>query len=405
MRVIFWQGTVAMALTAAALTACLVGCGGGGSGGTGSGGAGGASASGGSTGSGGAVTGSGGNPTGSGGMGEQDAGSGGTVIDAGSGGSDASVMEAGGSGGAGVHGGTSGLANCPAGGNFAGMTPALAGAMTTISRPNALNGEGPIWVPSLSTFLYTSKIPTDGNTREIWKVNLTDRTEMQIKTGVGNNGMTLDNDDKIVSVDHKISGIVRLDPATGNQLEVVVSMYMGKHFKSPNDVIVRGDGNIYFSDPAYFTNQGPQDKTASTAFYRVSPAPARVVSIVESTGSKDPNGVALSPDDNTLYTVVTADRLVKKWTLATDGSVMGAGATFVPQTGSTPDGMCVDCAGNLYVATQAGLEVYGPNGGTKLTTLGPAAINCSFGGADHKTLFVTNDGGVWFATVNIPGLP
>jgi sugar lactone lactonase YvrE len=66
--------------------------------------------------------------------------------------------------------------------------------------------------------------------------------------------------------------------------------------------------------------------------------------------------------------------------------------------------MCTDCAGNIYVSTQSGLEVYSP-AGMRLANLGTRAINCSFGGADHKTLFVTTDTHVWYATVNIPGLP
>ncbi len=399
MRMSLGRTAKASAFVASALFG-VVGCSGGGeTPGTGSGGSigtGGSTGSGGTTGSGGS-TGSGGT-TGSGGS----TGSGGTTGSGGSpgdggpgdGGTDAPPS--------GLHGGTSGKYNCPAGGNYAGMVPMVTGMMT-IPRANSMNGEGPIWIPQQMTFFYTSGTGGDNGTRQIWKVDLAGRTQTAVKGGTGNNGLTLDNDDKLISVDHKMSAIVRLDVATGNVVEMIASQYNGAYFRSPNDLVMRGDGNIYFSDPAYFGGQGRMPKTNSTAFYRISPT--KEVSIVENTGQRDPNGIALSHDDNTLYTVVTGDRLVKKWALNADGSVNGAGMTFVAQTGSTPDGMCMDCAGNLYVSTVPGLEVYSPTG-TKLATLGNGkAINCSFGGADHKTLFVTNDTGAWFGTTNIPGLP
>jgi gluconolactonase len=276
------------------------------------------------------------------------------------------------------------------------------GATTTIASFQMSNGEGPVWNPTANTFFHTSKMPTDQNSRQVWKVDLTAHTQTSIQMNVGDNGMSLDNDNKIVAADHKMSAIVRLDPTTGAYLETIADRYNGAYFQSPNDVIVRGDGNIYFSDPAYFSSQGKTPKTATTAFYRISPA--KVVSVVEDDGTKDPNGVVLSADDNTLYTVVTGDKLVKKWSLNADGSINGAGTTFVRPKGNLPDGMCMDCAGNLYVGTQSGVEVYSPTG-TMLTMLGTNAVNCSFGGADHKTLFVTTDTNVWYSGVNIPGLP
>jgi sugar lactone lactonase YvrE len=94
--------------------------------------------------------------------------------------------------------------------------------------------------------------------------------------------------------------------------------------------------------------------------------------------------------------------VVKKWALNADGSINGAGMQFA-QTGPIPDGMCMDCAGDLYVATQNGLEVWSP-AGTKLMTIGTNAINCSFGGADHKTLYITSTRLQW-VTMSVPGLP
>ncbi|HXI56978.1 MAG TPA: SMP-30/gluconolactonase/LRE family protein [Polyangia bacterium] len=306
-----------------------------------------------------------------------------------------------------LHGGTSGRYICPPGASYAGVTPALSGAVSTASGPAGTpNAEGPIWVAPLGALLFTSSQDQGADIRQIWRLSPPGLDWISVKTNVGNNGMTLDPDNKIVSADHQMSAVVRLEPATGAVIEVIAGTYLGNHFRSPNDVIVRGDGNIYFSDPEYAVSRGPVPKVETTAFYRISPPPARQVSVVEDTGHRDPNGIALSPDDNTLYTLVAGDRLIKRWSLNADGSISGAGTTHVAQTGPTPDGMCVDCAGNLYVGTQTGLEVYSPTGARIVTLLeGSTAINCSFGGSDHKTLFVTGDAQIRFAATTIPGLP
>ncbi|HEX3694351.1 MAG TPA: SMP-30/gluconolactonase/LRE family protein [Polyangia bacterium] len=389
----------------------LVGCGGGGSSGGGTGGT--TSGTGGTaTGTGGASPGSGGSTaSGTGGSGQTDAGSGsGGTPAMGSGGTAGSgtdaATDAGNDTGSGtLHGGTSGAYICPAAGNYAGMVPTMSGTFTMSTGANTNNGEGPVWVGPLGALIFSSKFAVGGDAddfRQIWKLAPPNAAQVSVKSNVGNNGMTLDNDDKIVSANHQLSAIVRIDPATGEMIDTIAEKYMGNYFQSPNDVIVRGDGNIYFSDPAYFASQGKKPKTATTAFYRISPA--KVVSVVEDEGTKDPNGVALSPDDNTLYTLVTADQQVKKWALGADGSINGAGANFV-KTASTPDGMCVDCAGNLYVSTLSGVQVFSPAGQMVATIGGGKAINCSFGGADHKTLFITSDTHVRYGTMNIPGLP
>ncbi|HET6284990.1 MAG TPA: SMP-30/gluconolactonase/LRE family protein [Polyangia bacterium] len=385
-------------------------CGGGGGAG-GSGGSGGASS--GSGGSGGITVGSGGTMAGSGGT----SGAGGAATGGSGGGGTGGGGGSGGSGGAGdgsagdaprdvagdspsgLQGGTSGKYICTPGAVYG--PPAMMGALTTATGPVFDNGEGPIWVSATNTLMFTCK-QNGGPLRQIWKLVPPAMAPVNLFMTIGNNGMTLDNDNTILSADHERSAIVRLNPTTGAFVEVVAGMYMGNRFKSPNDLIVRGDGNIYFSDPQYFQDRGPGPKTATTAFYRISPAPARTISVVESTGTRDPNGVALSADDNTLYTVVTADRVVKKWALNADGSINGAGTQFA-QTGPIPDGMCMDCAGNLYVSTQNGLEVWSP-AGAKLTTIGSNAINCSFGGADHKTLYITSTRIQW-VTMSVPGLP
>ncbi|HEY2903404.1 MAG TPA: SMP-30/gluconolactonase/LRE family protein [Polyangia bacterium] len=311
-------------------------------------------------------------------------------------------------------GGASGRTICPAGVGYSGMTPAMTGAITMGQGEILANAEGPVWMASQGAFLFTAKMPGRDDIRRIGKFTMPGAVQTFIKvssgnTNLGNLGMTLDNDDQLLTADTQLSAVTRVDPVTGDTVETIAAQYMGRAFESPNDLIVRGDGNIYFSDPDNANVLGPKPKTGNTAVYRI--APNQEISVLEIIGpetaqhTNDPNGVALSPDDNTLYFIITHRTQVKKFALGADGAPVGASTVFASKTGMTPDGMCVDCAGDVYVSTQAGVEVYDP-AGNKLTTIGPAgAINCSFGGSDHQVLFVTAAPHVWWVNMNIPGLP
>ena len=125
------------------------------------------------------------------------------------------------------------------------------------------------------------------------------------------------------------------------------------------------------------------------------------------TPSSRPNGIELSPDENTLYVGDVGNRTIAKFTLAADGSVMMAtGVNFVAQTmHDTVDGMCVDCAGNVYASTSGGVEVYS-SAGTYIGTVPTGeASNCTFGGADRKTMYVTSRAVLKYVTLNVAGLP
>src|ERR1041384_3046950 len=111
---------------------------------------------------------------------------------------------------------------------------------------------------------------------------------------------------------------------------------MGKPFNEVNDLVMRTDGNIYFSDPAYGAGAANQDMPA---FYRLSPAGV----VTRILAAKDANGVALSPDGAWLYLGTTGGPPVRRFPLAADGSPMGAGTPWVDPAS---DGMAVDCAGN-----------------------------------------------------------
>jgi gluconolactonase len=179
-------------------------------------------------------------------------------------------------------------------------------------------------------------------------------------------------------------------------------------FGAPNDLVVRRDGNVYFTDSDWGARPGSAH--ARMAVYRLSPA-GQLSRVLE---MEKPNGIALSPDGATLY--VGSDAQNKVWRLPVDAAgAPGAPALFidgaaVPGGFKVPDGICVDDAGDLYVANNAdevkAIVVFDPAG----RALGRIPIperpsNCTFGGADRRTLYVTTLHAVYAVPVPTPGLP
>jgi gluconolactonase len=114
----------------------------------------------------------------------------------------------------------------------------------------------------------------------------------------------------------------------------------------------------------------------------------------------------LSLDENTLYVGDVGNKSITKYTLGTDGSVMTSTmASFATAMGDTVDGMCVDCAGNVYASTARGVEVYTSTGSYIGTVAMGEASNCTFGGSDRKTIYVTSRSVLKYVTLNVPGLP
>ncbi len=181
----------------------------------------------------------------------------------------------------------------------------------------------------------------------------------------------------------------------------VADRWQGKRLNSPNDNIARSDGTIYFTDPPYGVPAGQARELDFQGVFRVDPAG---MLHLESRDMNRPNGVALSPDEKTLYVDDTADALVRKFPVRPDGS-LGPPTMFVPSTGGGGDGMAVDDAGNLYVATDAGVKVYKPNGMTwGVISLPEVPSNCTFGGSDRRTLYITAKTSLYRVTLKVPGL-
>ncbi len=298
------------------------------------------------------------------------------------------LAEVGGAGGGGAQAGGGG-----SGGSFVGVDPLLGTAPVELVQGGFSFTEGTVWLPALGVLRF-SDIP---NSR-IHELNPgSDQISVWREPSGNTNGNALAPNGDIVMCEHSGRRVSR--SAAGSPAPITVAdAYMSMSFNSPNDAVVRGDGQVYFTDPTYGLTGPPEIPWRGV--YRVD-AGGTVHLVGDEYGQ--PNGIALSPDETKLYVSDSQDGGLYQYDVASDGST-GPRSLLIDADPS--DGMAVDDAGNLYLTTSAGVEVYRPDGtawGTLAVPEQPA--NCTFGGSDRRTLFITARTGLYRAVLNVPGLP
>ena len=249
--------------------------------------------------------------------------------------------------------------------------------------------EGPIWHP-VEHYLLFSDMP--GDVRRRWDEAGGVREVMRPSNKC--NGMTYDADLNLVVCEHATSSLVRLRP--DGRREVLASHFEGQELNSPNDVCVRSDGSIYFTDPWFgrmpgFGVERPRELGWQGVF-RVSPS-GTLDLVVDKRRFDQPNGLCFSPDETLLYVNDTTRALIRVFDVAPDGS-LSHGRLFAQGIRSSreagvPDGMKCDAKGNVWVTAPGGIRVYSPRGvqlGTVRIPEMPA--NLHWGGEDWRTLFV-----------------
>jgi gluconolactonase len=304
-----------------------------------------------------------------------------------------------------------GVENCPAG-PFGAPLPAnpQVSKIFSVGENNFFNFEGAVWV---GNSLYFSEIG-NGAAPPPSRINRYTPPGNTFERGVfantGSNGLGVDAQGNLIATNHKDGRISIIELPSGTTRDYGATTFNNARFNSPNDLVQRADGNVYFTDPSFQApNPNPQN---GTRVYRIPPQGA--ATLVDGTLS-NPNGITLSPDGSRLY--VTSASGFRRYDLAADGTP-GPAITINLQDGlQTPDGMTADCAGNIYtiehqrrlirVFDRDGVEL-GRFGGTG--TFDNDVTNMAFGGADRRTLFVTtltqaDRGGVFQVQLNIPGFP
>jgi sugar lactone lactonase YvrE len=272
------------------------------------------------------------------------------------------------------------------------------GAVTKISDQFWFT-EGPVWDPVKSVLYFTDvNVPQpDGGVGAIYRLTLPDKVDLFYQPTGSADGLALDTNHNLVVAGYGSRSVWQLDErmTRSTRIDCVVDAgvcrpgQVGEPLNTPDDLAVRSDGTLYFTDPTFgqALAQGPFSARAAQGVYRLSPDG---VLHLEDQSLGGPNGISFSPDEKTLYVSYTTSGSIAAFSVAADGSLSGK-TTFA--SALTPDSMCVDAQGNVYVATLFGISVFAPQGGMSIGTIpvaGDVATNCAFGGADQKTLFITS---------------
>jgi gluconolactonase len=277
------------------------------------------------------------------------------------------------------------------------LTPAIEGVVAEGTRVEVIREgfrgtEGPISLADGSIVF------TENQADRLVKVAADGTVSTFLEQTRGANALALRESGELLAVQTDSPGIAVLQPANN----VLAAKYSGRAFNRPNDLALARSGNIYFTDPGAAPTAGtPRPSPGKTGLYRLGPDGS--VHLIAEDISR-PNGVALSPDERTLYVADSWGPDLIAYSIAADGSTSErrafatlAGFRNAPEgPTSGADGIAVDAVGRVLVATSAGIEVFSPQG----TALGVIALpkqpqNLAFGGADRSQLYVVGRGSVY----------
>src|SRR5215207_703940 len=262
--------------------------------------------------------------------------------------------------------------------------------------------EGPVW---RGEDLLFSDIPNNRTVRYRPLPEGPEITTFRHPTGNAN-GLTLDPQGNLIACEHSTRRVTRVD-ANGN-VETLVDAYEGKRLNSPNDVVVRSDGAVFFTDPPYgLRNMTEGKELPFNGVYRLDPDGS--VHLLADDFER-PNGLAFSPDEHTLYIDDSSHFHVRAFDVAADGSLSGSRvlAELKPKADErgVADGMKVDSEGNIYCTGPGGVWILN-NAGRILgrIVMPEVTANLAWGDADRRTLYLTGSTSLYRLRLSVPGLP
>jgi gluconolactonase len=237
----------------------------------------------------------------------------------------------------------------------------------------------------------------------------------------GSNGMTLDADGRVTVAGHARRTVWRLESLTSQaQVTILADSYQGKKLNSPNDLVYKSDGSLYFTDPPYGlssqSDNDPEKELQINGVYRIPgarqqkpgapPDRAKLQLVIKDLGR--PNGLAFSPDEKFLYIAESGKKVWMRYPVRPDGS-LGDGALFLDPSSDKapggPDGIRVDQKGNIYGSGPGGVWIISPAGKHLGTIKVPEIVsNVAWGDKGGRTLYITASTSVYRIKLNIPGM-
>lgn len=274
---------------------------------------------------------------------------------------------------------------------FARLT--LANAQLDTLWTGARWSEGPAYLAA-GRYLVWSDIPNDRMMR--W-----DETDGSVSVfrqpSHYANGHTVDREGRLVSCEHQTRCVTRTEH--DGSRTVLVDRIGGKRFNSPNDVVVKSDGTVWFSDPTYgidsdYEGDAAPSEIGASHVYRYDPASGACTAVT--TDFVKPNGLAFSPDEQLLYIADTGishvkdgPRHIRRFTVAADGRTLSGGEIFATCHSGLFDGFRLDALGNLWTSAGDGVHCYAPDGVLLGKICVPEVVaNVCFGGPKRNRLFI-----------------
>jgi gluconolactonase len=221
------------------------------------------------------------------------------------------------------------------------------------------------------------------------------------------NGLTRDLQGRLIACEHESRRVTRQEH--DGSITVIANSFQGRQLNRPNDVVVKSDGCIYFTDPWTSPNAAQQWDLTFSGVYRVTPDLGTLTLLIDD--FIVPNGLAFSPDESLLYINDSRRGHIRVFDVQPNGTLAKqSDRVFVDLRGGepgVPDGMKVDVEGNVYCGGSGGLWIMDASG-EKLGRIvhgAPATTNLGFGGNDWKTMYFTSRNHLGSVNVKIPGIP
>ena len=253
--------------------------------------------------------------------------------------------------------------------------------------------EGPAWFPA-GRYLIWSDIP---NNRMLRLTEPGHEVSLFREHSNNSNGNTVDNQGRLVTCEHLTRRVTMTD--FDGRITVLADRYQGKRLNSPNDVVVKSDGSIWFTDPAYgidadYEGDRQAPEIGGCYVYRIDPRTREVTAVV--TDMVRPNGLAFSPDESLLYIVDTGathqpdgPRHIRRFKVSADGATLSGGDVFAQSTSGLFDGFRIDTEGRIWTSAGDGVHVYGADGVLLGKFLVPEIVaNVAFGGTKRNRLYI-----------------